>query len=232
MPVEQLSSRRLYEQLAERIRQQILNGSLNPGDRLPTERILADDYGVSRTVVREAVKTLQQEGLIEIKAGLGTFVVDATDRAFSQSLGLLMSLNLNDNLVDVVEIREILEVEIATLAAQRARAEDIDRMKHSIAIMDKNLDNVGEYIRHDHAFHLALARATQNAVMPLLISSIVDLLQRLRSRTALVEGSLERGQRHHKRILEAICQRDTQAAQTAMFAHLQQVRRDSEASAP
>ena len=105
-------------------------------------------------------------------------------------------------------------------------------MKNTIAIMDKNLDNVGEFIRQDHAFHLALARATQNTVMPLLISSIVDLLQRLRSRTALVEGSVERGQWHHKRILEAICQRDAQAAQTAMFAHLQQVRRDSEASAP
>ena len=230
MTVEQLSSRRLYEQLAERIRHLILNGALTPGDKLPTERILAQDYGVSRTVVREAVKALQQDGLVEVKAGLGTFVVDATDRAFVQSLRLLMSLNLNDNMADVVEIREILEVEMATLAATRARPVDIDQMQSAIAIMDENLDNVSEFIRQDHAFHLALARATQNAVMPLLISSIVDLLQRSRSRTALVDGSLQRGQGHHKQILQAIRQRDAAGAQKAMQLHLEQVRRDSEAA--
>ena len=230
MPVEQLSSRRLYEQLAERIRQQILSGALNPGDRLPTERDVARDYGVSRTVVREAVKTLQQDGLIEVKAGLGTFVVDATDKAFSQSLSLLMSVNLSDNLLDVVEIREILEVQMAALAATRAKPEDIEKLKSAVGIMDQSLDDVSEFIKQDHAFHLALAQATQNAVMPLLVSSIVDLLQQLRSRTASVNGSLERGQRHHKRILDAICRGDAEAAHEAMRAHLRQVRRDSEAS--
>ena len=230
MTVEPLSSHRLYEQLAERIRHLILKGSLNPGDRLPTERNLARDYGVSRTVVREAVKALQQDGLIEVKAGLGTFVVDATGQAVVQSLHLLMSLNLNDNMADVVEIREILEVEMANLAAARATPMDIDQMQSAVAIMDENLDNVCEFIRQDHAFHLALARATQNAVMPLLISSIVDLLQRSRSRTALVDGSLERGQAHHKQILQAIRQGDAAGAQTAMQLHLEQVRRDSEAA--
>jgi GntR family transcriptional repressor for pyruvate dehydrogenase complex len=117
MTDEQFSSRRLYEQLAERIRHLILNGALNPA-----EHILAQDYGVSRTVVREAVKTLQQDGLVGGKAGLGTFVVDATDQAFVQSLHLLMSLNLNDNMANVVEIREILEVGMATLAATRAKS--------------------------------------------------------------------------------------------------------------
>jgi len=229
MTVEQLSSRRLYEQLAERIRHLILNGALTPGDKLPTERILAQDYGVSRTVVREAVKTLQQDGLVEVKAGLGTFIVDETDRAFSQSLSLLMSVNLSDKLLDVVEIREILEVRMAALAATRARSGDIDRMKTAVAVMDNSLDDVSEFIKQDHAFHLALAEATQNAVMPLLISSIVDLLQKLRSRTALVDGSLERGQIHHKRILRAINRGDADAAQKAMEAHLRQVRRDSEA---
>lgn len=230
MTVEQLSSRRLYEQLAERIRRLILNGALTPGDRLPTERVLAQDYGVSRTVVREAVKTLQQDGLVEVRAGLGTFIVDETDRAFSQSLSLLMSVNLSDKLLDVVEIREILEVRMAALAATRARSSDIDSMRTAVAVMDDSLDDVSEFIKQDHAFHLALAEATQNAVMPLLISSIVDLLQQLRSRTALVDGSLERGQIHHKRILRAISRGDADAAQKAMGAHLRQVRRDSEAA--
>lgn len=230
MPVKPLSTQRLYEQLAERIRQQILSGRLNAGNKLPTERELAEEYGVSRTVVREAVKTLKQEGLLEIRAGLGTFVVDATGQAFSQSLELMMSMGLSDKLVDIVEIREILEVEIATLAAQRARDENTEKMEIAIGIMDKNLDNITEFIKQDHAFHLALAEATQNVVLPQLLASIVDLLQELRSQTALVEGSLERGQMHHRRIFKAIRDKDPIAARKAMQAHLKQVRQDSDAA--
>ena len=105
MTVEQLSARRLYEQLAECIRHLILNGALNPGDKWLAEQMLAQDYGVSCTAVREAVKTLQQDGLVEVKAGLRTDLA-ATDQGFVQWLHLTMSLNLNDNMADVVEIGE------------------------------------------------------------------------------------------------------------------------------
>ena len=89
MTAEQLFFPRLNEQLAERIRQNILSGALKLGEKLSTERNLAEDYGVGRAVVGEAVKALKQEGLIEIKAGLGTFDVDGAGREFSHSLGLL-----------------------------------------------------------------------------------------------------------------------------------------------
>jgi len=222
-----LSNIRLYEQMAQRIRDQIVDGDLSAGDKLPNERRLAEQYGVSRTVVREAIKTLKQEGLIEVRPGTGTFVVDATGEALTQSLGLMLSLGKDKSLLDIVEIREILEPEIAALAAQRATEEDIENMERAVRMMDENLEDIREYAVEDHSFHLALAKATQNTIIPRLIASIVDLLQELRERIALVDGARERGQMHHREIIEAVRSKDAATARAAMQEHLQQVRRDS-----
>ncbi|MEM6282111.1 MAG: FadR/GntR family transcriptional regulator [Chloroflexota bacterium] len=227
MKTDRLTNVRLYEQLAERIRTQIIDGKLSPGDKLSNERELAAQYGVSRTVVREAIKTLKQEGLIEIRPGTGTFVVDGTGEALTQSFGLIMSIGKNKSLADIVEIREILEPEIAALAARRATPQDIHAMKHAVSLMDANLTDIPRYTREDHSFHLSLARATHNAIAPYLIASIVDLVHELREKIARVEGARERGQEHHHRIIAAVEAGDAEAARRAMQQHLEQVRRDS-----
>lgn len=227
MKPDPLSSSRLYEQMAARIRKQIVDGTIETGDRLPNERDLAKQYGVSRTVVREAIKTLKQEGLVEVRAGLGTFAVDATGKALKQTFDLMMSFGKESTLADIVEIREILEPQIAAMAARRATDDDIARMDESIALMEEHMEVIEKYTEEDHSFHLALAQATQNSIIPRLIASIVDLLQELRKRIALVEGARERGQTHHRRIVEAIRNRNPDAAKAAMQAHLAQVRQDS-----
>lgn len=227
MKPDPLSSSRLYEQMAAQIRQQIVDGIIETGDRLPNERDLAKQYGVSRTVVREAIKTLKQEGLVEIRAGLGTFAVDDTGKALKQTLDLMMSFGKESTLADIVEIREILEPRIAAMAAERATNDDLARMDEAIEAMEENLEVIEKYAEADHSFHLLLAQATHNSIIPSLIASIVDLLQELRKRIALVEGARERGQKHHRRIVEAIRNRDAKAAQATMKAHLAQVRHDS-----
>lgn len=228
MKNNRLTHTRLYEQMAQNIREQIVRGELSAGDKLPNERLLAEQFGVSRTVVRETIKTLKQEGLIEVRPGLGTFVVDATGEALTQSFGLLMSISKERSLMDIVEIREILEPEIAALAATRATPEDIEGMERAIVVMDDNLKSIPQYTEGDHSFHLTLAKATKNSIIPLLMASIVDLLQELRTRIAQVEGARERGQEHHRRIIQAVKAKDPQAAREAMQAHLRQVRRDSD----
>ena len=227
MNSDPLSSPRLYEQMAERIRQAIINGDISTGDRLPNERDLAKQYGVSRTVVREAIKTLRQEGLVEVRPGLGTFVVDATGERLKQTFDLMMSFGRENVLADIVEIREILEPQIAAIAAQHATSEDLERMEKAITLMEEHIEVIEKYTEEDHSFHLALARATQNAILPRLMASIVDLLQELRKRIAQVEGARERGQRHHRAIVDAVRNQDPDAARAAMQAHLEQVRRDS-----
>jgi GntR family transcriptional repressor for pyruvate dehydrogenase complex len=226
-----IQSGRLYEKIVEQIQQRILSGELKAGDRLPPERELGEQFRVSRTAVREAVKALREKGLVEVLPGRGTFITNGTPQALRHSLGLMIQIGRAENLDDLVEIREMFEAEIAALAAARATDEHIATMREAVAAMDEALNDADKYVEADLDFHLALAEATQNAILPLLIDSIVDLLREQRKRIALVAGGLQRGQYHHKRVLDAVICRDPEAARAAMHAHLRQVREDSEASA-
>jgi GntR family transcriptional repressor for pyruvate dehydrogenase complex len=225
-----VKSARLYEQIVEQIKERILSRDLQDGDQLPTERELAEQFGVSRTAVREAIKALTQSGLVEVRPGRGTFANYDTVRAVKHSLDLMIRIESAGGWADLVEIREILEPEIASLAAMRAREEHITTMREAVAAMDAALDDAEAFITADDEFHLALARGTQNALIPTLIDSIVDLLHEQRKRIFTVRGGPQRGQYHHKRILDAIVRRDPQAAREVMCAHLEQVRKDSEAA--
>lgn len=225
-----IRSGRLYEQIVEQIERQILAGELQVGDRLPSERELAEHFEVSRTAVREAVKALQEKGLVAAHAGRGTFVTNGTSEAVRQSLGLMLRIDQAGGAAVLVEVREILEPEIAYLAAMRASHEHVAAMRAAVEGMDKSLNDIDDFIGGDLDFHLALAQATQNALILTLINPIVDLLQEQRKNIFRVKGGPERGQFHHKRILDAVERRDPEAAREAMRAHLEQVREDSKVS--
>jgi GntR family transcriptional repressor for pyruvate dehydrogenase complex len=223
-----IQSERLYEQIVSQIEQRIVTGELKVGDQLPSERELAEQFAVSRTAVREAVKALREKGLVEILAGRGTFITNGTTDKVRNSLGLLMKFGTTKGAANLVEVREILEPEIAALAATRITDEYITAMRDAVTIMDTALENVEVFVEADLDFHLALAEATQNPIIPILMDSVIELLREQRKRTGLVSGGLARGQYHHKIILDAVIKRDSQAARLAMQNHLQQVREDSD----
>ncbi len=220
---------RLYERIVSQIEERIVTGELKTGDQLPPEPELARQFGVSRTAVREAIKALREKQLVEVRAGRGTFITNSTPGAMRHSLGLLMKFGGPDGSANLVEVREILEPEIAALAATRITDDYIAAMQEAINTMDTALEDADRFVEADLDFHLALAEATQNPLIPLLMDSIIDLLREERKRTGLVEGGLERGQLHHKKILKAVMRRDPKAARQSMQEHLEQVRRDSEA---
>src|SRR5579875_1857758 len=110
-------SNKVYEQIAMQIEQRILSGELREGERLPAERELASQSQASRTAVREAMKALAQKGLVDMKPGRGTLVIDGTSQAMKHSLGLMMRVGHASISQNLVEVREILEPEIAALAA-------------------------------------------------------------------------------------------------------------------
>jgi GntR family transcriptional repressor for pyruvate dehydrogenase complex len=219
---------RLYEQIVQQIEASILKGVLKVGDQLPAERELAQQFGVSRTAVREAVKALHEQGLVEAYPGRGTFVTDGTSQAIRQSLDRVVKIGQPEGSTYLAEVREILEPEIAALAAGRADEEDLAAMREAVGVMDEARRDPDAFIEGDLDFHLALAEAAANPLILTLIDSIVGLLREQRLRIFYVDGGPERGQYHHKRILEAAEHRDPVGAREAMKAHLRQVRQDSQ----
>jgi GntR family transcriptional regulator, transcriptional repressor for pyruvate dehydrogenase complex len=218
---------RLYEQIVRQIQDSITSGELKEGDQLPAERELAHQFGVSRTAVREAVKTLREKGLVEAYPGRGTFITNGTARSIQQTLDRMIRGGPAEGTVHLAEVREILEPEIAALAAQRVDEEMLSAMREAISVMDAARQDSEAFIEGDLDFHLALAEAAANPLILSLIDSIVGLLREQRMRIYFIEGGPERGQYHHKRILDAIEHRDSAGAREAMRAHLRQVREDS-----
>jgi GntR family transcriptional regulator, transcriptional repressor for pyruvate dehydrogenase complex len=218
---------RLYEQIVQQVEDSILKGQLKPGDQLPAERDLAHSFGVSRTAVREAVKTLREKGLVEAYSGRGTFVTNGTSHSIRQSLDLMIRINPLEGAANLAELRLVLEPEIASLAAARIEEQLLSTMREAVAEMDRSLRDPDAYVEADLDFHLALAEAAGNPLILSLLDSIVGLLREQRSRIFNVDGGPERGQFHHKRILAAVVQGNPETAREAMRAHLQQVLEDS-----
>jgi GntR family transcriptional repressor for pyruvate dehydrogenase complex len=218
---------RLYEQIVQQLEDAILKGQLKPGDQLPAERDLAHSFGVSRTAVREAVKTLREKGLVEAYSGRGTFVTNGTSHSIRQSLDLMIRINPLEGSANLAELRLVLEPEIAALAAARIEEQLLSTMREAVEEMDRSLRDPDAYVEADLDFHLALAEAAGNPLILSLLDSIVGLLREQRSRIFNVDGGPERGQFHHKRILAAVEQGNPEAAREAMRAHLQQVLEDS-----
>jgi GntR family transcriptional repressor for pyruvate dehydrogenase complex len=222
-----IQASRLYEQIVQQIEASILKGELVEGSQLPAERDLAKQFGVSRTAVREAIKALQEKGLVDAFPGRGTFVTNGTRNSMRRSLDRIIKSGEPDGWAYLVEVRKILEPEIAALAAVRATDQDLSLMREAFDVMDNAGGDADAYIEADLDFHLALAEAAANPIVLSLIDSIVGLLREERLRIFRVEGGPERGQYHHKCILEAIERHDPQEARAAMQAHLSQVRQDS-----
>jgi GntR family transcriptional regulator, transcriptional repressor for pyruvate dehydrogenase complex len=222
-----IQSSRLYEQIVQQIEESIRKGELTEGSQLPAERDLATQFGVSRTAVREAIKALQEKGLVDAFPGRGTFVTNGTSNSMRRSLDRIIKSGETDGWAYLVEVREILEPEIAALAAQRAKEQDIATMQEAVNVMDQAGRDAEAFIEADLDFHLALAEAAANPIVLSLIDSIVGLLREQRLRIFRIGGGPERGQHHHKRILDAIKRHDAPGARAAMQAHLCQVREDS-----
>jgi len=222
---------RLYEQIVQQIEESIVEGRLKPGDQLLAERELAQQFGVSRTAVREAVKTLSEKGLVESYSGRGTFVTSGKSQSVRHSLDNFLKSGDLQNAGYVSELREILEPEFTALAAIRIEEQQLIMMREALAIMDRSLLQPDAYIEADLDFHLALAEAAGNPLILSLLDSIVGVLREQRLSIFEVTGGPERGQVHHRFILAAIEQRNPAKARKAMRAHMQQIREDSVATA-
>ncbi len=215
----------LSQQVAEQIRQLILSGQLKPEERLPSERGLSQQFGVSRTAIREAIKILRAAGLVRIRLGVGTFVAEPDQNILQGPLGDLPEPETK-KIEDLMQVRAVLEPAIAALAAKNATQEQVQRLDKALLEMEQNLSDGRKYIEADNLFHIALANASNNLVFELLENSIVDLFQESRRLAVSNPGATERARKLHERVFHAIQARDPDAAYIAMEKHMQQTVED------
>jgi GntR family transcriptional repressor for pyruvate dehydrogenase complex len=214
---------RLSDKVADMMLKTILSERLNVGDRLPSERELGEQFGVSRTVVREAVRALAAKGVIEVRTGSGLRVAAVDAAAVRESMSLFLH-GVGLDFEKVHEVRSLLEVHIAGLAAERATDEDIAQLRETHERMVAEVADVEAASRVDLEFHRVIARSTHNDLFLLLMdsigSSLIDIRrENLSSGTGHPAATLTQ----HERVLKQIAKHDPEGARSAMAAHLEGV---------
>jgi DNA-binding FadR family transcriptional regulator len=208
------------EAIADRIRRQVSNGVLAPGERLPGNRELAASFGVSMGSVREAISMLSAEGLIETRAGRGTYVARAAGSAarIVEDEGALYERKYVEELI---EAREILEMQLVALAAQRASDAQIARLEAILGQMEQAVTNPERYSEADVQFHLAMAEASGNRVLSQAMANIRASLKREMELSAEVgarrHGDLRFSAESHRRVLGAIKSGNAELARSEIF---------------
>ncbi len=211
----------IAEEIAEQLTIMILQGELNPGDRLPSEQELMEQLSVGRSSVREAIRSLSVMGLVDVRHGNGVFV-RSDSRFFAKAMAQhpLMSSKTRQHLI---EVREIIETGIAPLAAMRATAQDIASLRHTLEEMRVSLDDPKKFLELDLTFHVTLADITNNAILYEMILSIRELMRKFIQDNLNMPGSTVAALREHEQIFHAIEQGNLAAARDAMLAHLRGV---------
>ena len=227
---ERIANQRIYQQIVDQISRMIRDGSLNPGDRLPPERQLAEEFGVSRAAVREALSALGLMGLVEVRPGEGTFVRSVTEEALITPMALLVAMERDEAIgLEMLEIRAALEAEAAYLAAQRREPEDLFAMEAALEQMEADLQTGAPGADADWKFHHAVATASGNGVLLQIMRTLSDSMQEmlLRYRTQLLRiPEMDRLLlSEHQGILEAIRAQEPDLAHNRMRSHIERVKR-------
>ena len=216
-----LSRGTLAEQVTDNLLAYIEAQHLKPGDLLPSETSLATSFGVSRPVIREALKSLEGKGIIEIVNGKGAIVKPIDSDPLRLFFQRAMQIE-RSTMLELMEVRKGLEVEAATLAASRRQSKDLDAIEKTVHAMRLALRDQEEYTRLDVEYHLLIAKASHNDMMVYLVESIRDALRNtisagLRSRNNPAE--LETLQETHEKLLETLRQGDVEKARLIMTQH-------------
>jgi GntR family transcriptional regulator, transcriptional repressor for pyruvate dehydrogenase complex len=213
---------RLYETVADAIEKRILSGQLRPADLLPPERVLSEQFKVSRTVVREAIKALEHSGLVEARQGLGVVVATSSGGHVAESILRFVKLE-NSPQWSLYEFRSILETEAAALAAIRRDDNDLGLLQSIIEGMTEKVDAPLEYVELDLEFHRALLKAAHNPIFNLVLEPFREALRESRVLGATVPQAPHRSLSSHQRICEAIRSQDAERARTEVKGHFDKV---------
>lgn len=212
----------LSKKVAFEIESAINSNKIKPGDKLPTEFELCDQFGVSRTSLREALRILSAKGLVSIEKGRGIFVKTISSESVSDPMHSYLKLRIGvPYVLEIIEARRVLEPEMARAAALNRTEDDIERLKVDIE-NQKNFNGTPEGFAHvDMDFHLNIARATQNRLLPLMLKPVFRLMPSIKSKIISdVPDATSSAIIWHQKILDAIIAKDAQKAYDEMQHHL------------
>lgn len=228
MDIKPIKNKRTTEIILEQIKQFMIEGQLNPGDKLPTEMALAERFQVSRTSIREALSALSLTGILEIRQGEGIFVKHSPSNAVIEPLTFILLMEKN-HVQNILEVRKALEIVAVDLAAQRRNDQDIDTLRGLITQMEEDLPEAKHSEGLDLAFHLALATASKNPLLDRLMNTVQEIFgQTLHVTRTLWMMSSQAGTtqqlfEEHKDIYLAVAQGENEKARLLMYEHLSKV---------
>lgn len=217
--MDTITRRPLYKLVAEQIKQHIIDNGLNPGDKLPTEKEMCQILGVSRSSVREAVKSLQSLGIIETKQREGIVVRSLGSGALVDYLTFGLQF-ADPNVTDLTEARAVVEIGILPLVASKAESEDFEDMERGVSTMESAVDNWSEYVGGDEAFHRALIRGARNKALSTFGDVVTKFFEITRERLQGPPSDWQRSVREHRAIIEALKKRDVAQATSILKRHL------------
>jgi GntR family transcriptional repressor for pyruvate dehydrogenase complex len=226
MAVRGVVRQKLSEQISQHLREMIVEGDIAVGDSLPPERELARRFGVSSVVIREALNALSVTGLVEIRHGVGSFVISPDNWQVSEPISALMR-NGRADLLHVLEVRAIIEVQMAGLAAQRHGATALDALDSALAQMALSLHDPVANVAADLEFHGALAEATDNPIFWQLLQPILAPIHTGMLRGTDLPEAMERALHEHQAIRAAVAAGQSIDAQTAMQRHMETAKQEA-----
>jgi GntR family transcriptional repressor for pyruvate dehydrogenase complex len=214
-------SHKIYDKISKEIEKKILDKKFKPGDRIPSERALASEFEVSRNTVREALKILVEKKVLIVKTGAGNYVSQDASKLISSAL-MSFTRQKKKRLSDVFELRKIIEPETAAIASQRIKPEYIEKLENSISEQKKALDTKA-FRKADRKFHKIIAKSASNSVLISLYEKIESIIEESRSDELLSPERLEKSLENHKKILEAIKNRDSKKSYKMMKKHMEDI---------
>lgn len=203
-----------------RIKEMIVSGELAPGDRLPPENVLSERLGLSRNSLREAVKALEVIRVLDVRRGDGTYVTSLKPELLLEAMSFVIDVQSNETILDILEVRRILEAHAAASAARRVTEEQIAELETLLARITE-ASSVEELVEHDVQFHQAIAHAGGNEYLANLLHSMSSHTVRVRVWRGITEGgSIDRTIDEHRQILDALRSGSGDLASALMTTHV------------
>ncbi len=213
----------LSQEIRDRIEQAILEKKFLPGEKLPTEHELCEMFGVSRTALREALQMLGAKGLISVKKGSGIYVEDYSPQNVIKPMRLYLELNFDKNyILHLIEVRKIIEPQICKMAARNRSEEDVQKLERNLRkFKTSEPTNFREEGVLDREFHLIIAQASNNPIIPIIVDPIFQLMPKIRTLVyAQIDKAKSAAFEYHDLIFKSIKEKDEEKAYHYMVEHL------------